>query len=207
MRHAFRKQDYIDIMETATWLVFQNPLTCRPGYLDEILEEIYEAVESAEFGDFDDNIVEKLFLSSVKHVLKELGLLSYPGFQDMNANNYVVLVSRELGVAVLPDLGYAFAIPGNRFFRKRKAAKDSFAELVFENSLPHDVAMYIQKHSLLPEACIGASQSKAVGRQIVQDYIAFWIGFYRELHAYGNAPNFEHPDAAEEITDTPSLFD
>ena len=51
-----------------------------------------------------------------------------------------------------------------------------------------DVAVYIQEHNLLPEACIGASQGKETGRKIVQDYIAFWIGFYRRLPAYGNAP-------------------
>lgn len=109
-----------------------------------------------------------------------------------DAKNYVVLISKELGIAVLPDMGYAFDIPGNRFFKKRAAAKDSFGELIFHNAMPQDVAFYIQNHNLLPEACIDASQGKETGHRIVQDYMAFWIGFYCELPAYGSAPRAEY---------------
>lgn len=85
-------------------------------------------------------------------------------------------------------MGYAFDIPGNRFFRKRAAAKDSFADVVFHNAMPYDVAMYLQKNNMLPEASIAASQGKEAGLRIVQDYLAFWIGFYCELPAYGTTP-------------------
>ncbi len=104
------------------------------------------------------------------------------------AENFIILISKESGIAILPDMSYAFDVPGNRFFRKRAASKDSFSEAVFNNSIPHDVAEYIQAHNLLPEACIGASQGKETGRQIVQEYMAFWIGFYCNLPAYGDAP-------------------
>lgn len=127
-----------------------------------------------------------LCVSSLQTFLNKIGMSSKGYGKFSGAKNYVVLVSKEMGIAILPDMGYAFGIPGNRFFRKRAAAKDSFADIVFHNSMPHDVAIYMQQHSLLPEACIGASQGKDVGRQIVQDYLAFWIGFYCELPAYGN---------------------
>lgn len=136
-------------------------------------------------------------VTNINTILKKLGFPTYTEGQTLDAKNFIVMLSRELGLAVLPDMGYAFDIPGNRFFRKRAAAKDSFSDLVFHNSIPQDVAVYIQKHNLLPQACIGASQGKAVGRQIVQDYLAFWIGFYRELPPYGTAPRIdpdENPD-------------
>ncbi len=46
--------------------------------------------------------------------------------------------------------------------------------------MSHEVAMYIQRNHLLPEARIEASQGKEVGLRIVQDYLAFWIGIYRK---------------------------
>lgn len=113
------------------------------------------------------------------------------------AKKYVIFLSEEMGVAVAPDFGYAFAIPDNRFFRKCRAAKDSFGQMIMHNAIPHDVAMYIQEQHLLPEACIFASQGKDVGLNIVQDYIAFWIGFYCELPAYGTAPQFRNPNSSD----------
>lgn len=111
--------------------------------------------------------------------------------EEPEAKDYIILISREMGMAVLPDMGYAFAIPGNRFYRKRKAAEYAFSDLICNNAIPHDVAMYIQTHHLLPDACIGASQGKEVGRRIITDYIAFWIGFYCSLPPYGMAFEFE----------------
>lgn len=127
-------------------------------------------------------------VTNMKSLLKKLDLPAKIGGQEPDAKNFIVLISHELGMAILPNTGYAFDIPGNRFYRKRTAAKDSFPDLVFHNAMPHDVAVYIQEHHLLPEACIGASQGKETGRKIVQDYIAFWIGFYRRLPAYGDSP-------------------
>ncbi len=132
-------------------------------------------------------------VTNISTILNKIGFRTDAKDETPDAKNFIVMLSRELGLAVLPDMGYAFDIPGNRFFRKRAAAKDSFSDLVFHNSIPHDVAAYIQKHNLLPEACIGASQGKAVGRQIIQDYLAFWIGFYRNLPPYGTAPRID-PD-------------
>lgn len=127
-------------------------------------------------------------VSDIKKFLKKIDMPAGNASDAPDAKNFVVLLSEELGVAFLPDMGYAFDLPGNHFYRKRAAAKDSFGDVIFHNSMPHDTAMYIQKHNLLPEACIGASQGKETGRQIVQDYLAFWIGFYCDLPAYGNAP-------------------
>ncbi|MDE6478871.1 MAG: DUF3843 family protein [Muribaculaceae bacterium] len=129
-------------------------------------------------------------VAKMESLLKKLDLPTKIGGEYPDAKNFIVLISRELGTAILPDMGYAFDLPGNRFYRKRAAAKDSFNDLVFHNAMPHDVAVYIQEHNLLPEACIGASQGKETGRKIVQDYIAFWIGFYCRLPAYGDAPKF-----------------
>ena len=127
-------------------------------------------------------------VAKMESFLKKIDLPTKIGGEYPDAKNFIVLISRELGIAILPDMGYAFDLPGNRFYRKRAAAKDSFNDLVFHNAMPHDVAVYIQEHNLLPEACIGVSQGKETGRKIVQDYIAFWIGFYCRLPAYGNAP-------------------
>ena len=136
-------------------------------------------------------------VTKMESLLRRLDLPDKIGGQQPDAKNFVVLISRELGIAILPDMGYAFDIPGNRFYRKRAAAKDSFADLVFHNAMPHDVAVYIQDNHLLPEACIGASQGKETGRRIVQDYLAFWIGFYRRLPAYGNAPKISLDNTEE----------
>ncbi len=136
-------------------------------------------------------------ITQMESFLKKIDLPTKIGGQYPDAKNFIVLISRELGIAILPDMGYAFDLPGNRFYRKRPAAKDSFNDLVFHNAMPQDVAVYIQEHNLLPEACIGASQGKETGRKIVQDYIAFWIGFYRRLPAYGDSPIF-NLDAAKE---------
>ena len=65
---------------------------------------------------------------------------------------------------------------------------------IFHNAIPYDVARYIQEHNLLPEAKIGASQGEEVGRRIIQDYIAFWIGFYSNLPAYGRTMAYSEPD-------------
>ena len=135
-------------------------------------------------------------VTKMESLLRRLDLPDKIGGRQPDAKNFVVLISRELGIAILPDMGYAFDIPGNRFYRKRAAAKDSFADLVFHNAMPHDVAVYIQDNHLLPEACIGASQGKETGRSIVQDYLAFWIGFYCELPAYGDAPKTTLENAA-----------
>ena len=341
LRRSFRKEDYIDVRETATWLVFRNPLCYIPGYLDSIESETkkscleksgdleylravsYSVIASeswqrsmspmgcpsrtltaalaAEFGydslseDIEaievlplqiyevsqDRKSRKIFFETSGHeklevqrdsfakgfkpdmiqyakcnllkykgkyllngmlagdpslkakwenqhsfltfeqqreqargwiemldgkqavcitkmesLLRRLDLPDKIGGQQPDAKNFVVLISRELGIAILPDMGYAFDIPGNRFYRKRAAAKDSFADLVFHNAMPHDVAVYIQDNHLLPEACIGASQGKETGRRIVQDYLAFWIGFYCELPAYGDAPKATLENAA-----------
>lgn len=126
-------------------------------------------------------------VTNIKKILDKLGIPASPSDATPDAKNIVVLISRDLGLALIPDAGYAFNLPGNRFFRKRQAAKESFAELIFHNQTPHEVAMYIQQHKLLSEAQIGASQGKETGRNIVQDYMAFWIGFYRRLPFYGNA--------------------
>lgn len=128
-----------------------------------------------------------LCVTNIHRLLKDLG---FSGEKDNNipkAKNYIVILSFELGFTILPDMGYAFDIPGNRFFRKRKAYKESFPDIIFQNSLPFDVASYIEENHLLPEACIGASQGKETGLRIVQDYLAFWIGFYCDLPPYGNA--------------------
>lgn len=126
-------------------------------------------------------------ISNAKAFFKKLGLPTKDEDLVPKAKNYMVFLSKEFGIALVPDLGYAFDIPGNRFYRKRIAARDSFSEVIFHNETPHDVAVYIQNHNLLPDASIGASQGKETGKRIVQDYLAFWIGFYRELSAYGNA--------------------
>lgn len=139
-------------------------------------------------------------VTNLKTLFRKLNLPSKTTKDFPDAKDYVVLLSKELGVSILPDVGYAFDIPGNRFFRKREAAKQSFNDLIFNNGMPYDVAMYIQDNHLLPEACIGASQGKETGRRIVQDYIAFWIGFYCELPAYGDTPRLEYygkPDIEE----------
>lgn len=125
-------------------------------------------------------------VSNIKSFFKKLGLPPKDENPVPGAKNYVVFLSKELGIALVPDLGFAFDIPGNRSFRKRIAARDSFNDVIFHNEMPHDVALYIQEHNLLPEAAISASQGKETGKRIVQDYLAFWIGFYRELSAYGN---------------------
>lgn len=127
-------------------------------------------------------------VTNLKKLLGKLGFPADTGTETPEAKNFVVLFSKELGIAVLPDMGYAFDIPGNRFFRKRAAAKDSFADVVFHNAMPYDVAMYLQKNNMLPEASIAASQGKEAGLRIVQDYLAFWIGFYCELPAFGTTP-------------------
>ena len=129
-------------------------------------------------------------VKSLNAFMKKLGLSPENGKEGSDAENYIVILSKELGLAILPDMGYAFDIPGNRFFRKRAAEKNSFGRLIFHNEMPHDVAMYIQEHNLLPLASIGASQGKETGLRIVQDYLAFWIGFYRELPTYGDMPKF-----------------
>lgn len=129
-------------------------------------------------------------VAKIDTFIQKLGLPKTIGTGYPSADNYIIFISRELGIAIVPDMGYAFDIPGNRFYRKRAASKDSFGDLVFHNSIPHDVAKYIQEHNLLPEACIGASQGKEVGRRIVQNFLAFWIGFYCELPAYGDAAKY-----------------
>lgn len=128
-------------------------------------------------------------VTRIQTLLNKLGFPTGDSRDVEKAKNYVALLSYELGLALLPDMGYAFDLPDNRFFRKRKAAKDSFPELIFNNAIPHDVAVYIEKNRLLPEACIRASQGKDTGRKIVQDYLAFWIGFYRQLPPYGGSPS------------------
>ena len=128
-------------------------------------------------------------MTRIKELFTQLGFTKGSILNEPRVKNIIVLISRELGVTVVPDKGYAFDIPDNRFYRPRRAAKESFSDIVFNNSLPHDIAVYIEKNHLLPQACIGASQGKEVGQRIVQDYLAFWIGFYRRLPAYGNAPN------------------
>lgn len=130
-------------------------------------------------------------ISDIKKFMEKINMSGRPVSYVPEAKNFVVLLSNELGMVFLPDMGYAFDIPGNRFFRKRAAAKDSFPDVVFNNSIPIDVAKYIQEHNLLSGACIDASQGKETGRQIVQDYLAFWIGFYRNLPAYGNPPKIK----------------
>ena len=126
-------------------------------------------------------------MTNINKLLKQLDFPPAQTDPSPDAKNFIVLISRELGLALIPDGGYAFAIPGNRFYRKRKAAEASFAEFIFHNQMPYDVAMYIQEHNLLPEAQIGASQGKETGRKIVQDYMAFWIGFYCQLPSYGGS--------------------
>ncbi len=130
-------------------------------------------------------------VTDIKKFFKQLdfSITEEAGYPE--ADNYIVLISREMGMAVLPDIGYAFNLPGNRFYRKRRAAKESFPELIFHNSIPHDVAQYIEHHHLLPEANIEASQGQETGRKILQDYLSFWIGFYRNLPPYGMAPQID----------------
>lgn len=131
-----------------------------------------------------------LCVTDIKKFLKKIDVPANCMNEPEGAKNIVVLISKELGIGLMPDVGYAFDLPGNRFYRKRAAAKDSFAELVFNNSIPHDVAEYIEKHHLLPEASIFTSQGKETGLRIVQDYLAFWIGFYCSLPAYGRAQEY-----------------
>ncbi len=140
-------------------------------------------------------------VTNLTSLLKKLDLSPKPIDLHSDAKNFVVFLSKELGIAILPDMGCAFDLPGNRFFRKRAAAKDSFSEIIFNNAIPHDVALYIQDNRLLPEACIGASQGKEAGRQIVQEYMAFWIGFYCELPAYGDAPRINMDEKKRGIKD------
>lgn len=160
---------------------WENPDTML--FFEQNREHIKELIDQ-----FDGQQV--LCVKSIKALMKKFGYESAAEHPD--AENYIVVLSKELGMAMIPDMGYAFDIPGNRFYRKRIAAKKSFGDVVFHNEMPHDVAMYIQEHNLLPEACIGASQGKETGRKIVQDYLAFWFGFYCELPAYGNSPTFNH---------------
>lgn len=129
-------------------------------------------------------------VTNIKTLFKRLNLPTNISDTYPEAKDFIVLISHELGMTLLPNTCYAFDIPGNRFYRKRAAAKDSFPYIIFHNAMPHDIAVYIQEHRLLPETCIGASQGKETGHKIVQDYIAFWIGFYRRLPAYGDAPKF-----------------
>lgn len=134
-------------------------------------------------------------VSSIKTLFKRLNLPTNISDMYPEAKDFIVLISHELGMTLLPDSGYAFDLPDNRFYRKRAATKDSFSDIIFHNAMPHDIAVYVQEHNLLPEACVGASQGKETGRKIVQDYIAFWIGFYRRLPAYGDAPKISLDNA------------
>ena len=133
-------------------------------------------------------------ITKIKPFLAQLGFPPNTGSEYPGAKNFVALISRELGLTFLPDAGYAFDLPGNRAYRKRRAAKESFMHFIFHNAIPYDVARYIQEHNLLPEAKIGASQGEEVGRRIIQDYIAFWIGFYSNLPAYGRTMAYSEPD-------------
>lgn len=166
---------------------------------DPVMKKKWE--EQSSFLTYDDQRVQAeeflegldgkqvLCMTRIKELFTQLGFTKGSILNEPRVKNIIVLISRELGVTVVPDKGYAFDIPDNRFYRPRRAAKESFSDIVFNNSLPHDIAVYIEKNHLLPQACIGASQGKEVGQRIVQDYLAFWIGFYRRLPAYGNAPN------------------
>lgn len=132
-------------------------------------------------------------VTDLKKLIKKLGMSIDLDRKNPDHKNFVVLISKEQGITIMPNAGYAFDIPGNRFFRKREAAKKSFSGVIIGNTMPHDVAVYIQKHNLLPEACIGASQGEETGRRIIQDYLAFWVGFYRDLPSSGIYPNV-NPD-------------
>ena len=124
-------------------------------------------------------------VSNPKPLLSKLGI-EQNNIEVAKAKNYTLLISKQLGYNILFDLGYAFNIPGNRFYRKKRADKDAFGDIIFNNSIPLDVAQYIYKHNLLPDAYIDASQGKEFGRRIVQDYLSFWFGFYCVLPPYGD---------------------
>ncbi len=99
--------------------------------------------------------------------------------------NYELLLSREKGVALMTNMAWAFSIEGNEWYDAEKAAKESFGAVVMRNHIPYDTATYIAGNHLLQGARIMASQSEDAGLRAVQEYLDFWIGYYRTLPPEG----------------------
>lgn len=95
-----------------------------------------------------------------------------------DADNYVVVLSREKGYYIIPDYAECISDPKNRLFRKRKAEKRSLDFIAFTN-MPDDVAKYVADNHLLSEASFYTSQGGDLGLRTVQDNLRFLFGFYR----------------------------
>lgn len=101
----------------------------------------------------------------------------HPMLSDIK-ENAVVLLSREKGFNILPNLAGAFTDPENPFYDKEKAEQLSLGVLLM-CSIPDDIARHIVNRSLLADAAIYTSQNKQLGHELVQKNLEFLFGFYR----------------------------
>lgn len=121
-----------------------------------------------------------LYCKTWRQVQKALGgnndtmpeVAEYP-----EAENFVIYLSREEGVGVWPDVAQCFNEPGNRLFRKLRAADESLK--VMTCIVPDDIVDYIVDNNLLSEAEMYASQGGDLGRRTVQENLGFLLRFYR----------------------------
>lgn len=112
-----------------------------------------------------------------KEELKEIG----------KHDNYLVALSRlhnadgAANIVVHPDWCQVFEDKENPF--RNSLTADELERFQFgficEVALPDDVIDYIVEHKCLSHACINASQGKEIGREILQDNMAFFFRFYR----------------------------
>lgn len=91
LQRAFRKEDYVLIREITTWLVFNNPLSYLPGFMDTILEGVEQAYRD-----------ERIDYNNITAVM--YGLIAYQSWQ--RSMSPMGCPAKTLAAAIASELGY-----------------------------------------------------------------------------------------------------
>lgn len=111
---------------------------------------------------------------NMKQVCK---ILKVPEQEAPDADNFLLILSRQDGIHMYPNMAQFITAEGNRLLRKREARDKSL--MLIGMGIADDVAQYIVDNHLLDEACLYASQGEEFGHRLLQENLRFFFAFYR----------------------------
>lgn len=190
LKSLSKKEDFMNGKSVVTSLVrFGNkwwtngvthilPESVSPGTAKKIM---YVPEKTKQY--YRDKIEENggrqvFYFRNAKQLSEFMGILESNSSMEPKPKNIVLFLSRDSQPRLGYDIAECFADPENPFYRKRKAEKDAFS-IIMTYNIADDVAEYIHKNNLLPNAYINMAQGKEEGHLIVKENLRFLCGFYR----------------------------
>lgn len=156
---------------------WQNENTMIAGLPDDMLQKLRDKVK--------EKRGRRAFYFRSAEALNSFIGTNVPLLEDDNladVSHYLLLISDTDQPVIVPDVCCIFSDRTNPFYdsslSKEELAMESVA-FIANNSIPDDVAAYIQENKLLPWASINCRQGKRVGKAMVQENLRFLCGFYR----------------------------